>query len=413
MSETSRVFTSTFFSGNRQKLAQVSQAKLIVIVANAEVQSSADIAFRFRQDSSFRYLTGLGYPELLLVIDVEKQEEWIIGPKVVDEIYDVFNGAFVVEDAIKSSGITQFYGWTEGWAKLVRRAQQTGRIHTLQAAPRYISFYKFYSNPARARFVERIKRSVKNIELSDLRQTMAELRQIKQAPEVAAIQRAVTITANAFASAWEHRAEMTHEYQFQARVEYEFRYAGSLGPAYDSIVAGGGNACTLHYVTNNDSLDTNQLLLIDAGADHQHYSADITRTVALTPMTQRQKDVLYAVYAVQQAMMEHFKPGATRRDIEQVAEAKIGAELKKLKLITTANRANIRHYYPHALSHFLGLDVHDLGDYNAPLQPGMVMTVEPGIYIPEENIGVRIEDDILITTDGNTNLSHQIPLYAD
>ncbi len=413
MSEPSRLFTADFYRGNRQALRSRTDAKLIVIVAHAEVQSSADVAFTFRQDSSFRYLTGLGYPELLLVIDAERNEEYIIGPKTLDAIYDVFNGAFDEAAAKHLSGIKTMLSWREGWPKLVARAKQVKAIHTLAAPPKYISFYKMYSNPARGQFASRIKRAVPGVVFEDLRPTLAALRQIKQPPEVAAIQKAVDITADAFARMYAERDRFTHEYNAQAWMEFTFRNQGGTGVAYDSIVAGGGRACTLHYVSNNEPLVNNELLLIDAGADYAHYAADITRTFALgASMSDRQSAVVQAVYEAQQALIPLFKPGASRRDIEHAAETKIGDALKRLGVISVASRANIRHYYPHALSHFLGLDVHDIGDYDAPLMPGMTMTVEPGIYIPEESIGVRIEDNILITDNGCTILSKAIPSYV-
>jgi Xaa-Pro aminopeptidase len=413
MSKIPSLFSPSFFSGNRKKLAEISKAKIIVVVAHAEIQSSGDMAYKFRQDSSFRYLTGLGYPELLLVIDVEKNEEWVIGPKTEDPIYDVFNGAFDRDAARATSGIENFLHWKEGWPKLVARAAQTKQIHTLLAPPKYISFYKFYSNPARAQFAQRLKRAVKGVAFEDLRPVLASMRQIKQAPEVAALQKAIDITGEAFAAAWDIRNTVEHEFNMQARMEFELRNRGANGVAYGSIIASGGHACTLHYEANNASLKSNELLLMDVGADYEYYAADITRTVSVGKRTDRQKAVYDAVLHVQQTMMKKFVPGANRREIEDETESMIGQELKKLKLITTMNRSAIRHYYPHAIGHFLGLDPHDLGDYTEPLQPGMVMTVEPGIYIPEENIGVRIEDDILITTDGYENLSKNIPMYAE
>lgn len=383
------------------------------MVAHAEIQSSADMAFKFRQDSTFRYLTGLGYPELLLVIDAEQGTEWVIGPKTEDVMYDVFNGAFDRVSAERVSGISEFLPWKEGWPKLVERAKQVGKVHTMLAPPRYISFYKFYSNPARTEFARRLKRAVPGITFEDIRSAAASLRQIKQEPEINALQKAIDITGEAFATAWKVRSSIQHEYNVQAHMEFEFRNRGANGVAYGSIVASGKHACTLHYESNNAPLANNELLLVDAGADYEYYAADITRTMPIGTRTPRQKAIFDAVYAVQQAMIPKFVPGASRRELEEETEKLIGAELKKLKVITSATRANIRQYYPHALSHFLGLDPHDLGDYNEPLQPGMVMTVEPGIYIPEENIGVRIEDDILITTDGNITMSQHIPLYAE
>ncbi len=179
-------------------------------------------------------------------------------------------------------------------------------------------------------------------------------------------------------------------------------------------MANGQRAVTLHNVENNGSLDGAETTVLDVGAEVCHYAADITRTVMAKKPSQRQQAVYDAVLDVQEFALGMLKPGTVLKEYEQKVEHYMGEKLTALGLIDDTSHEAVRKYYPHATSHFLGLDVHDVGDYTLPLEPGMVLTCEPGIYIPEEGIGVRIEDDILITENGHKVLSAGLPsrLYA-
>jgi Xaa-Pro aminopeptidase len=199
-----------------------------------------------------------------------------------------------------------------------------------------------------------------------------------------------------------------YEYQLEADISRGFRTRGASGHAFEPIVAGGVRACTLHNVANNSALAANELIVLDVGAEVEHYAADITRTVNPGSSSPRQLAVLDAVQDAQNYAAGLMKPGILLGDYEQRVEHYIGKKLQELGLIKAITSTAVRHYYPHASSHFMGLNVHDAGDYSQPLQPGMVLTVEPGIYITEEAIGVRIEDDVLITVDGARMLSNKL-----
>lgn len=180
---------------------------------------------------------------------------------------------------------------------------------------------------------------------------------------------------------------------------------GATGHAFEPIVAGGKRACTLHNVSNNAPLRSGELIVCDVGAEVSHYAADLTRTVSRGKATQRQKDVHQAVGEVQSFALGLLRPGTRMQTYENKVAKYLGGQLKQLGLITSLKTDDIRKYYPHATSHFMGLNVHDVGDYSLPLKPNTVLTCEPGIYIPAEGIGVRIEDDVLITSGGNQVLS--------
>jgi Xaa-Pro aminopeptidase len=182
------------------------------------------------------------------------------------------------------------------------------------------------------------------------------------------------------------------------------------GHAFAPIIAGGPRACTLHYERNDAALSADELLLCDVGAEYSHYAADITRTFSLADApTRRQETVHAAVLDVHAFAVSLLKPGVMPKAYEQQVREFMGEKLRELGLIKTIERDTVREFYPHATSHFLGLNAHDVGQYDLPLEPGIVLTVEPGIYIHEETIGVRIEDDVLITEDGNRILSDALP----
>lgn len=399
-------FTPTFFATNRRRLREACPGTdLIIITASGLLQRSGDTAFPFRQDSNFWYLTGINEPDVTLVMD--KGEEYLIVPER-EAVSEAFDG--VVDEAAltKISGIATVLGSQAGWKKLGGRLKKVKAVASLSPPPSYETHHGLYTNPARSVLLARLKEQNASVALEDIRPTLAGMRMVKRPAELAAIQAAVDITAATLQAITKDKdwVEFNYEYEIEAAITHGFRSQGAAGHAYAPIVAGGSNACTLHYVANNAGLQPDNLVLLDVGAEVENYAADITRTYAYKkPPTKRQQAVHRAVAAIQDFALSQLKPGVFMKEYEQVVEQCMGEQLRKLGLLKEATHDNIRKYYPHATSHFLGLDVHDLGDYQRQLEPGMVLTVEPGIYIPEEGIGVRIEDDILITKTGNNVLS--------
>ncbi len=231
------------------------------------------------------------------------------------------------------------------------------------------------------------------------------MRLVKDSAELAALRRAISITAEA------HRAAMTaaqpgmYEYQLEATIEYTFRNSGADRVGFPSIVGSGPNSTVLHYDVNRRQIEDGDLVVMDIGAEFGQYTADVTRTIPISGrFSERQRAVYNLVLAAQQAAIESVRPGVTLRDVSQVARRYISQHSGDLCGSEDCNR-----YFIHGLSHWLGMRVHDVGDYSTPLEPGMVFTVEPGIYIPEENLGVRIEDDVLVTPDGHEILSDGAP----
>lgn len=378
----------------------------IVISANGLLQRNNDTNFPFRQDSTFWYLTGLDEPDLVLIMD--KGKEYLLAPER-DEHRTAFDGTIDYSDLTKRSGIDQILDDKTGWKQLGARLKRVKHVATLAAPAAYVAQHGMYTNPSRARLIETIKSFNADIELLDLRSHAARMRMIKQPVEVELIQQAIDLTAQTLTrlnkKGWQ---KFSYEYEVEAAITAAFRKENATH-AYQPIIAAGNNACTLHYIRNDGPISDGSLILLDVGAEVQNYAADITRTYAVDQPTKRQQQVFDAVMAVQDFAVGKLKVGTDMHEYEESVMQFMGEKLRELGLIKTIEAETVRKYYPHATSHYLGLDVHDIADYERPLEVGTVLTVEPGIYIPEEGIGIRIEDNIVMEADGPQVLSARLP----
>jgi len=403
----SNTFAASFFSGNRARLRNLLQDTTpIIMIANGLLQQSTDSTFPFKQDGNFWYLTGVNEPDVILVLD--KDKEYLILPEQSD-YQRHFNGEYDVKKLASISGIRQVLSQQEGNKLLQQVIIKTKEVATLTPSPHYIAEMGFYTNPSRQALNTRIHELNNKVELLDLRKHFGQMRMVKQPQEIEAIQSAIDITIKTLQGIKKKIDSYEYEYQAEADVAYGFRNNGADGIAFDSIVAGGANACVVHYKENNDELRNDELLLFDVGAEANGYAADISRTYAHGVASERQKQVHKAVCDVQDYAYSLLKPGVMLREYEKMVRDFTGEKLRELGLINNLEPSEIRKYYPHSASHFLGFDVHDVGDYDQPLEPGVVITVEPGIYIPEEGIGVRIEDDVEITESGIRIMTDKLP----
>ncbi|MEO6761757.1 MAG: aminopeptidase P family protein [Candidatus Saccharimonadales bacterium] len=402
-------FTAEFFVANRQRLrSSLPEDTMIVVSGNGLMQRAGDTTFPFRQDSNFWYLTGLDKPDLTLVIT--NHQTFVIAP-ALSFVRAAFDGTNDFTTFKERSGVDQVVDERQGWAIVKSLLANHSTVAALGSAPEYIARNGFYTSPARRRLIAKLKRLRSGVEIKDIRPQLAAQRCIKQPPELKAMQRAIDITSETIAEIRqpESLASIKYEYELEAAINYGFRRRGALGPAFDSVVAAGSNATTLHHTTNDGLVQGGDMVVVDIGAEVEYYAADITRTISSRPLAGRQADVYQAVLEVQNYAFGQIKPGVMPRDFEAAIEFYMGQKLKQLGIIQKVSRDDIRRYFPHATSHFLGLDAHDVGDYRQPYQAGMVITVEPGIYVPEEAIGVRIEDDVLITSAGIEILSQACP----
>ena len=370
---------------------------LIVLTAHVPLQESADVAYPFRQDSNFWYLTGLNEPNLVVVINT-KTAKSILLTKPQNDYQKEWDGASNQDSLAETSGIDEIRERTN-LVSILRDAKKQGlHICTIPAASEIVEPYGFYSNPARKVLIEDIKKVEANPK--DIRLVIARLRQIKQPAELDAIREAIRITGETLQEVKARLSDFENEKDIERAITAGFFAHGSDGHAYEPIVACGKNASIIHYNDNNQALLDGSLLLLDVGAKVAGYAADISRTWAYGDATDRQKQIFNTVVELQDRALDMVKSGMDIRNYQEKMEVHALKAAKKLGFTLKS--------YPHGFSHFLGLDVHDAGDYNAPIPVGSVITVEPGLYFESEDIGVRIEDNILITENGIENLSKHI-----
>lgn len=392
-------FSSNFFKGNREKLRSLFVGTApIVLTANGLLQRATTEPYEFQQDSNFWYLTGVKEPDVLLLID--KGKEYLILPERSDYL-DIFTGQHLVEQLRAQSGVDEVLDNKEGMRRLRSKIKKAKHVATLAAPAAYIDVYGMYANPARANLVEKLKSINPNVKLLDLRPHLAQLRMVKQNVELSAIKQAIRITETSLGKlaklGWRN---YSNTFDIETKLLSLFRQKGSDEPGFDSVIAAGHDTCVIHSRPNRSTLPTKGVVLLDVGAKYNNYCADITRTYFLSPPTVRQQKIYGAVEQVHDYAFSLLKPGIFIKDYEKQVEHFMGEKLRSLGLIKSIERVSVRKYFPHATSHHLGIDVHDVADYEKPLSKDMVLTVEPGIYVPEETIGVRIEDDIVITDKG-------------
>jgi Xaa-Pro aminopeptidase len=258
-----------------------------------------------------------------------------------------------------------------------------------------------YTNPHRAQIIEKARRIFAKSPI-DIRSNFATLRSVKEPEEIAIISSAIDITHAGLNLVLKDISKYSNEQSIEAELTKQFQMLGASGHAYKPIIAGGVASCTLHYVANNAQLKKGDVLLFDVGAEFNNYAADISRTIVYgTEPSNQQKEIISATKEAQSEIITYLRPGITWKQLADCADQIIAKKLIRLGLIAKIHQKNdIRKYFPHAVSHFLGIDVHDVGDYTQPLTAGMVITIEPGIYIKNESIGVRFEDDVVITKNG-------------
>ena len=395
---------SRFFADNRKKiLKKFAGSTPLILTANGLLQRTRDDdVFPFEQDSNFWYLTGISEPDLILVIDAE---EYLILPER-DPRHKVFSEQ-IDEDRLKEiSGIGKIYDHKEGWEKLSKSLKKAKNFSYVKPSEEYSASYDVYTNPASRNLLKKILSVNPNLDKKDISSEIINLRMIKSQGEIYCIKRAISYTGDILEKIKKNINNYKNEHDIAADLN-DFYFRNKLEYAFMPIVAAGRNATVLHYKSNNHPIGSEDAVLIDTGVKFNNYCSDITRTITRNN-NRRQREVHEAVARTQGYAMGILKAGIGFRDYETKVAKFIGEELRKLGLIKEITNENVRKYYPHGTSHSLGIDVHDPADYSSPMKEGMVITVEPGIYIPEENIGVRVEDNVLITKDGIENLSSSI-----
>ena len=373
---------------------------LIVIANYDELQQAHDQANSFLPEANFWYLSGISEPGWRIIIDSKHHKSYAVYPKL-SETKQLFDGGVDVEFARSQSGIENVIDSDEADSLLRQLRRQHRLVYTAMEESYIKKYAEFSLNPAQKELKKYLAHRFEGVR--DCREYISNLRAVKQSEEVAAIKQAAKISASGFLSVQKQLQSYTHEYQIEATLSHEFRTSGSMGHAYQPIVAAGLNACTLHYIANNDRFSKRTPVLIDAATRYDNYAADISRTLIANSPSKRQQAIYDGVKHVFDECIKQLRPGLMLNELQKTAHDKTATVLKGLGL--EHDDDSVRDYFPHAIGHSLGIDTHDTFGSHTELKEGMVLTVEPGLYIPKEKIGIRYEDDFVITTGGYQNLS--------
>jgi Xaa-Pro aminopeptidase len=397
---------SSFFTHNREKAMEKLKGGLLVIAGYAGMQLTNDEEVKFKQEGNFWYLTGLEFPDWWLIIDAKRGKSWLVEPDI-DEMHRLFTESLDTKTAKEKSGIDEVLTRDKAMSMLRTAAKSHQLVYTVGLPP-YHERFGFTLNPAATDMRQMLERTFAKVD--DFRLELARLRAIKQPIELELMQQAIDLTVKTLIDIKASMNRYKYEYQIEADLGHAFRYGGASGHGFEPIVASGGNATVAHYFSNDSALKKGTFVMLDVGAKVGGYPADITRTYAYGKPTKRMEAVHSAVRRAQAEIVDLLKPGLAVEKYQQQLDAIIKREMMELGIIESVNdETGYRRHMPHSVSHGLGVDVHDALGRPREFQPGMVITVEPGIYLADEGIGVRIEDDILITETGHRNLSAKLP----
>ena len=393
--------TAEITAPRRERLAALlSDGEYVIVFANAQCKLQ-----KFRQDKNFLYLTGLNHPELIYVAGK-------YGSRFNDMLFIersdperiVWEGEKLdAKEATRISGIKQVRYLDEFYPTL------SGMCPLMQVIHANLGFAGLNQPPTLAmHMLQPIRDRQPQIQIKQLNDLITPLRKIKDNWEVKQLQKAIDITGQGIEDIVSSAAAGMMEYELEATLFYRMQVNGLQAWGFAPIIAAGINAATLHYEKNNCRIGENELVLMDVGADCNGYSADVTRCFPIGKrFTARQKQIYSLVLDVQKKVIAAVKPGVKLSELNDITKKGLAEGLIALNLIDSEDQ--VGRYYMHSVSHFLGLDTHDLGGREAVLEEGNVITVEPGLYLPEENLGVRIEDDVLVTKTGHKVLSAKIP----
>jgi Xaa-Pro aminopeptidase len=414
---------SSLFVQNRQRFAAELKADSIAVLnANDVMPTSADGVRSFIQNTDFFYLSGIDEEESILVIFPDAREEKhreILFIKETNEEIATWEGPkYSKEDASKMSGIKTIY-WTREFEKIFRGLVFEADLIYLNSNEHLRADVSVETRDAR--FLKWCKENYPLHEYKRLAPIMHRIRPVKSKMEVELIKQACKITEKAFLRLLDFIRPGIWEFEIEAEIYHEFITNRSRGPAYAPIIASGANTCILHYVKNNRQCQDGDLVLMDFGAEYANYASDLTRTIPVNgKFTFRQKEIYNSVLRVQKKAIQMLTPGNTfetyNKDVGVIMEKElIGLGLLDAKAVKNQDPDDplYKQYFMHGASHHLGLDVHDLGSKYRKFEEGMVFTCEPGIYIKAEEIGIRLENDILVTKDGPVDLMGNIPIEID
>ncbi|WP_337967262.1 aminopeptidase P family protein [uncultured Flavobacterium sp.] len=411
----------SLFENNRKRFIEKMQNNsLAILTSNDVMPNNADDVMGFAQNNDLFYLSGIEQDETILVLypDAFKEENRaILFVKEVTEMTLIWDGDFLTKEKVSAiSGIKN--------VKWIHEFEKTIQLFAFEADTIYLGHNEHIKritsemNTRQDRMIQWCKQKYPLHQYERVAKITRELRPIKSDIEIDLIKKAVSISVKGFKGLLKAVKPGIKEYELEAELAYQYIKNGGNRHAFKPIVASGKNACALHYNTNDSVCQDGEMVLVDFGVCYANYNSDITRCVPVNgKFSPRQKEIYESVLYCLKEGSKFLKTGVLSKDYELQMASLIEAELVKLKLITLEDIASqdpqnpaYKKYFMHGTAHFLGLDVHDVGLYLKPFEKGMVLTCEPGIYIREEGIGCRLENDYLLTENGNINLSEEIPI---
>lgn len=411
----------SLFENNRKRfIAKMQNNSLAILTSNDVMPNNADDVMGFAQNNDLFYLSGIEQDETILVLypDAFKEENRaILFVKEVSEQTLIWDGDFLSKEKVSAiSGIKN--------VKWIHEFEKTIQLFAFEADTIYLGHNEHIKritseiNTRQDRMIQWCKQKYPLHHYERVAKITRDLRPIKSDEEVDLIRKAISISVKGFKGLLKAVKPEVKEYELEAELAYQYIKNGGNRHAFKPIVASGKNACALHYNTNDSVCKDGEMILVDFGVCYANYNSDITRCLPVNgKFSARQREVYESVLYCLKEGSKFLKPGVLSKDYELQMANLIETELVKLKLITLEEIASqdpekpaYKKYFMHGTAHYLGLDVHDVGLYSKPFEKGMVLTCEPGIYIREEGIGCRLENDYLLTENGNINLSEEIPI---
>ena len=411
---------NNLFIENRKKLKNnLAKNTLAIFNSNDIMPTNADGTMPFRQNNDLFWLSGVDQEESVLVVYPDNNDEKeILFLKETNEHIAIWEGAKLSkEEALHVSGISNVYWLSEMEEKLNELISNCDGVYlNKNIHSRSASDVETRDDRFRKAFSEKY-----NKEVLEVAPIMHELRSIKSDIEISLLQNACNITEKGVRRILPFIKPGVMEYEIEAELMHEFLRNRSNGFAYQPIIGSGRDSCVLHYIDNNKECKDGDILLMDFGAEYANYASDLTRTVPVNGrFSSRQKDVYNSVLYVMKEATKMLRPGTMFKEYNSEIGRIMESELIKLGLLDNHDvqkqdpkKPLYRKYFMHGTSHYLGLDVHDVGNFDWPMKEGMVFTCEPGIYILEEELGIRLENDILVTVDGPKDLMKNIPIEVE
>ena len=401
-----------FYSKNRVNyFEKIKDNSLTVLFSGVEKQKTADQEYDFSVDRNFYYLSGIDQSKAILVLLKAKGEnkEYLFVEET-SELMAKWVGKKLSKDEAKEISGVENVRYLSDFDSFLFSILNSTRYSASNVENIYLNLErkndKYHVSPALV-FKNEIVNNYPELLINNAYPIIIGLRMIKTDEEIALIKEAIKITNGGILQLMKNSKPGLYEYQLESYFNQYIMFNGQNDHAFKTICASGKNSTILHYVNNNNILHDGDLVLFDLGSSYKYYISDISRTFPVNgKFSSRQKDVYESVLTIQKNCINFLKPGVSWEEYNKYANDQTIEQLKKLGLIKEDQE--FRKYYYHSIGHFIGLDTHDPGLHDVIFKEGMVMTVEPGIYIEEENIGVRIEDNILITKEGNINLSKDI-----